>query len=83
MSLPGIAAAAVLVFIGALGFYIIPALLGGGKVLMMAEYVSILITETLSWGTGTALATVLVLCVFALMVAASRVVDLRAAFGGR
>lgn len=82
LSLPGIAAAAVLIFIGAIGFYIVPALLGGGKTLMLAEYISILITETVNWGSGTALATVLIALVFALLFVASRFVDLRRAFGG-
>ena len=34
--LPGIAAGAVLVFVLSLGFYITPALLGGGRVMMIA-----------------------------------------------
>ena len=37
LSLPGVIAAGVLVFIFSLGFYITPAILGGGKTLMAAE----------------------------------------------
>jgi putative spermidine/putrescine transport system permease protein len=83
LSLPGIVAAAILIFISALGFFITPALLGGGKSLMIAEYVSFLISDTLNWGLGTALAATLAIAVFALLAALSRLVDLRQVFGGR
>ena len=39
LSLPGLVAAGVLVFIFSLGFYITPAILGGGKTLMAAEWI--------------------------------------------
>jgi putative spermidine/putrescine transport system permease protein len=83
LSLPGIVAAAILIFISALGFFITPALLGGGKSLMIAEYVSFLISDTLNWGLGTALAATLALAVMALLAALSRLVDLRRVFGGQ
>lgn len=83
MSLPGIIAAAILVFVFSLGFYITPALLGGGKTLMAAEYISLMIKETLNWGLGTALASTLMLIVFAMIALLSRVVDLRQVFGSR
>jgi putative spermidine/putrescine transport system permease protein len=81
LSVPGIAAAAILVFIFGLGFYIIPALLGGGKTLMLAEYVSVLITETLNWGLGMAMASTLMVLALLLLLVASRVIDLRRVFG--
>ncbi len=37
------------------GFYITPALLGGGKVVMIAEYISVQMSETLKWGLATSL----------------------------
>ncbi|MDX7951753.1 ABC transporter permease [Lichenihabitans sp. Uapishka_5] len=81
LSLPGIAAASVLIFIGGIGYFIVPALLGGGKTLMLAEYIGLLITTTVNWGLGTALATVLVAIVLMLLFAVSRLVDIRRAFG--
>jgi putative spermidine/putrescine transport system permease protein len=81
LSLPGIVAAGILVFIFSLGFYITPAILGGGKTLMVAEYISIMITETLNWGTGTMMASSLMIAVFVLLAILSRVVDLRRLFG--
>jgi putative spermidine/putrescine transport system permease protein len=83
MSLPGIVAAAILVFVFSLGFYITPALLGGGKTLMAAEYISLMIKETLNWGLGTALASTLMLIVFVMIALLSRVVDLRQVFGSK
>jgi putative spermidine/putrescine transport system permease protein len=83
MTIPGIVAAAILIFISALGFFITPALLGGGKSLMVAEYISFLISDTLNWGLGTALASTLMIAVFVLLALLSRLVDLKHVFGGR
>ncbi len=77
LSLPGVAGAAVLVTIFSLGFYVTPVLLGGGRVLMVAEYVSIQVHELLAWGTGAMLATVLVAAVAALF-GTARLVGVRA-----
>ena len=71
-SLPGLAGAGILVLIFSLGFYITPAVLGGGRVVMIAEYISIQISETLRWGVATMLATVLVMVVVALTIWMSR-----------
>jgi putative spermidine/putrescine transport system permease protein len=65
-SLPGLAGGGFLVMIFSRGFYITPAVLGGGRVVMIAEYISIQISETLRWGVATMLATVLVMVVVAL-----------------
>jgi putative spermidine/putrescine transport system permease protein len=79
---PGILGAAVLVFILSLGFYVTPAILGGGKTLMIAEYVALQINETLRWGLGTMLATTLALSVLGLVLALSRVMDVKRLVGG-
>ena len=81
LSIPGIVAANILVFIYSLGFYVTPAILGGGKVTMIAEYIGWQIQENLRWGLGSALASTLVLVTFVLMVALSRFVKLRKLFG--
>ena len=59
--MPGLIGAGMLVFILSLGFYVTPALLGGGKVLMIAEYVAVQINDTLRWGLGTMLAATLMI----------------------
>jgi putative spermidine/putrescine transport system permease protein len=78
---PGLIGAGTLVFILSLGFFVTPALLGGGKVLMIAEYVAIQINDTLRWGLGTMLATTLMIAVLGALWALSRVIDVRRLFG--
>ena len=80
-SLPGIIGATVLVFIISLGFFVTPAILGGGKTLMIAEYISLQILDLLRWGLGTMLASTLVLFIFLLLAALARFVDLKRLFG--
>jgi len=78
---PGLIGAGTLVFILSLGFFVTPALLGGGKVLMVAEYVAVQINDTLRWGLGTMLAATLMIAVLAGLWLMSRVVDVRRLFG--
>ncbi len=77
LSLPGVAAAAALVFVTALGFFITPAVLGGGKTVMVSEYVQLQITTTLRWGLGAMMATVLLAAVACLFLAGARLPALR------
>jgi putative spermidine/putrescine transport system permease protein len=77
----GLIGAGTLVFILSLGFFVTPALLGGGKVLMIAEYVAIQINDTLRWGLGTMLAATLMISVLGALWALSRVIDVRRLFG--
>lgn len=71
-SLPGLAGAGILVLIFSLGFYVTPAILGGGRVVMVAQYIAQQISETLRWGLAAMLSTVLVLAVVMLNVWMSR-----------
>jgi putative spermidine/putrescine transport system permease protein len=82
LSLPGIVAATALVLVYSLGFFIIPAILGGGKTLMIAEYIWLQISELLNWGRGTMLAVVLLATVFALLGAVTWLVGAKRLFGG-
>ena len=50
---------AVIVFVLSLGFFITPALLGGGKVMMIAVLIEQEVRQTLNWPFAAALATVL------------------------
>ena len=81
LSLPGVIAAGVLVFIFSLGFYITPAILGGGKTLMAAEWIKLQILDLIRWGLGAMLATVLVVAILATLAVFSRLVNLRRLFG--
>ncbi|RWL81287.1 MAG: ABC transporter permease [Mesorhizobium sp.] len=84
LSLPGLAIASLFIVIFSLGFLVTPAILGAGRVLMVAEYISVQISSTLRWGVATALSTSLLLVVGVLVAVAARSPALRAAFeGGR
>ena len=82
LSLPGLLAAGLLVFIFSLGFYITPALLGGGRTLMVAEWIGLQILDLLRWGLGTMMATMLVVAILTTLAVFARIVDLRRIFGG-
>ncbi len=79
MSLPGLIGAGIIVLIFSLGFYITPAILGGGKTIMVAEYISVQISETLRWGLAAMLATTLLASVLLLVFWLSRFMDVEAA----
>ena len=59
LTLPGVVAGTALVFILSLGFYITPALLGGGKVIMIAVLIEQQVRQFLEWGFASALSIVL------------------------
>jgi putative spermidine/putrescine transport system permease protein len=82
LTTPGIISASLLVFIYSLGFFIIPALLGGGRVVMIAEYIRVGFEETLRWGHATMLSTTLLLFVLAVLAGMARIIDLKKVFGG-
>ena len=63
MTLPGVFGAALLAFVFALGFFITPAILGGGRSVMVAEFVYVQMFQTNNWGLGAAISVVLVLLV--------------------
>jgi len=82
LSVPGIVASAALVLVYSLGFFVIPAILGGGKTLMIAEYVRLQIVELVNWGLGTMLATILVATVILLLGLVTWTIGARRLFGG-
>ena len=83
LTLPGIVAATVLVFIFSLGFYVTPAILGGGRTLMVAEYIKLQILDLIRWGVGTMMASTLLVAVVVVLAIFARVVDFRRMFGSR
>lgn len=64
LSLPGIIAGMVLVFVLTLGFYITPELLGGGRTFMVSMLVSRNIEIYNQWGAASSISVVLLACVF-------------------
>lgn len=78
---PGILASTVLVFVFSLGFYITPSILGGGRVVMIAEYIKVGFEDTLRWGYATMLATTLLAVLCLCLLALHKAVDIRKVFG--
>jgi putative spermidine/putrescine transport system permease protein len=78
-TMPGVMSGALLVFVLSLGFYITPALLGGGRVLMISEYITYQIQEFLNWGLGSALSVALLVATAIVILIAARFVNLRSA----
>jgi ABC-type spermidine/putrescine transport system permease subunit I len=76
MSLPGLFAGIVLVFVLSLGFFVTPALLGGGRVQMLAQRIESTITIYTNWGAASALGVVLLVIAFAMIWAMNRVFGL-------
>jgi len=59
LSLPGISAGCIMVFVMSLGYYITPALLGGPSDMMIAVLIAQQIQQMLKWGLGSAAAFIL------------------------
>lgn len=68
LSVPALAAGAVLVFILTLGFFITPAVLGGGRVPMISNMLDLLVNQMPSWEVASAISAVLLVVTLALFV---------------
>jgi putative spermidine/putrescine transport system permease protein len=72
MTVSGVIGAALIVFVFALGFFVTPAILGGGRSIMVAELVYLRMFQSPDWGLGAAVSVALVLIVAVLMAALYR-----------
>jgi spermidine/putrescine transport system permease protein len=68
LTLPGIAAGAVLVFIPSLGNFIVPDILGGAKVLMIGNLIEQQFLSARNWPFGAALSVMIMVVMFVLIV---------------
>jgi ABC-type spermidine/putrescine transport system permease subunit I len=66
LSMPGVAAGALLVFIVSLGFFITPALLGGPRQMMVSNLIEFSVRQVLNWPFAFALANTLLIGTLAL-----------------
>ena len=73
LTLPGVSAGVILVFISALGFFITPALLGGGRSTTIAVLIEQQAVDLLNWAMASALATVLLVLSVVIYVGYNRV----------
>ncbi|MBO6826254.1 MAG: ABC transporter permease [Sneathiella sp.] len=82
LSFPGLFAGALIVFILSLGFFVTPAILGGGKVIMVAMQITRNIELFFNWGASSALGVVLLLITLGILYISSRFVSLDNILGG-
>ena len=83
LSLPGLVAGTVLVFVLTLGFYITPELLGGGRTYMVSMLVSRNIEVYNEWGAASSISVVLMICVFLIFRLASLLLPFERIMGTR
>jgi len=76
LSLPGLFAGALIVFIICLGFYVTPAVLGGGKVIMVSNQIASDIELFFNWGAASSLGVLLLALTLAFLYIASRLTRL-------
>ena len=81
LSLPGVLAGSTLVFVLALGFYITPELLGGGRTIMISMLVSRNVELYDQWGAASAVGVVLLVAVGLIFFAVSRFIPLDRVLG--
>jgi ABC-type spermidine/putrescine transport system permease subunit I len=82
LSLPGVWAGCLLVFTIAIGFFITPAMLGGGRVPMIATVIESQVHDVLNWGLASALSVVLLACVLLIYAAFNRILGIKMLLGG-
>lgn len=73
LSMPGVAAAAIMVFVTAIGFFIVPALLGGRFETMISQLIIDQVQQTLNWGLAGAISVLLLIVVLIIFAIYDRV----------
>lgn len=81
LTLPAVFGAGLLVFVFGFGFLVTPAILGGGRVIMLSEYVSLAVLQTARWGLAAALSVVLLISTLILIWLVSRVIGVKRLLG--
>jgi putative spermidine/putrescine transport system permease protein/spermidine/putrescine transport system permease protein len=76
MSLPGMVAGSLIVFVLCLGFYVTPAVLGGGRVVMVATQITAILENQFNWGAASALGVVLLIATLIILYLAGRLLKL-------
>ena len=82
LTLPGLFAGSLMVFILCLGFFVTPAVLGGGKVIMASMKIVSNIELFVNWGAASALGVVLLVSTMVILWIASRFLNLEKMTGG-
>jgi putative spermidine/putrescine transport system permease protein len=82
LSLPGVYAACLLLFVSALGFYVTPALLGGPEQTMISQTIMVIASDLLDWPLASAAGVLLLVVTTGLLVLYSRFFRLDRMLGG-
>ncbi len=82
LSLPGLFAGMIIVFVLCLGFFVTPAVLGGGKVIMVSMKIETLVDMFFNFGTASALGVVLLVLTLAVLFVAHKLLRLDRVLGG-
>ena len=83
LSRSGMVAGSLIVFVLCLGFYVTPAVLGGGRVIMVATQITAILENQFDWGAASALGVVLLIVTLLLLFIATRVFKLDVALFGK
>ncbi len=83
LSLPGMVAGSLIVFVLCLGFYVTPAVLGGGRVIMVSNQITAILENQFDWGAASALGVVLLVATTLTLYLAARFFRLDEALFGR
>jgi ABC-type spermidine/putrescine transport system permease subunit I len=83
LSLPGLAAGIIIVFVLCLGFYVTPALLGGGRVMMWSMQIERSVAYHSDWGAASALGVVLLVLAVGTLWIVGRIIGFRHIVGAR
>jgi ABC-type spermidine/putrescine transport system permease subunit I len=81
LTLPGALGGSVLVFMISLGFFVVPAMLGGPRDMLLAQLIEFNINTTLNWPFAGALSTVLLVATLLLYALGDRFLGLRRLWG--
>lgn len=83
LSVSGLVAGSLIVFVLCLGFYVTPAVLGGGRVVMVSTQITAILENQFDWGAASALGVVLLVVTLLVLFIATRLFKLDVALLGR
>jgi putative spermidine/putrescine transport system permease protein len=76
LSMPGVAAGAIMVFVTAIGFFIVPQLLGGRKEIMITQLIIEQVQQLMNWGFAGSISVLMLVVVLAVFVLYDKVLGL-------
>ena len=76
LSLPGVMAGSLIVFVSSLGFYVVPSLLGSGNDLFISQFIYFWVRNRGEFGYGAAISVILLLLTLGTLMVASRFIQI-------